>query len=114
MHIAQDENVNPNTVKKWRNRWVAGAARLAKIEAAEGELQTAIEEMLADEARSGTPPKFSAEQICQIVNISCEDPKESGRPVTEWTPKEIANEAVKRGIVSSISPRQVGRFLKRS
>ena len=114
MHIAQDEKVNSNTVKKWRNRWVAGAARLAKIEEAEGELQTAIEEVLADEARSGTPPKFSAEQICQIVNISCEDPKESGRPVTEWTPKEIADEAVKRGIVSSISPRQVGRFLKRS
>jgi transposase-like protein len=39
---------------------------------------------------------------------------ECGRPVTHWTPRELADEAVKRKIVSSISPRHVGRFLKKS
>jgi hypothetical protein len=44
--------------------------------------------------------------------VACEDPQESGRPVTHWTPQELADEAIKRGIVTSISPRSVGRFLK--
>jgi putative transposase len=44
--------------------------------------------------------------------LACEDPKATGRPVSHWTPRELADEAVHRGIVLSISPRTVGRFLK--
>ena len=58
------------------------------------------------------PPKFSAEQVTQILALACEPPQDSGRPVTHWTPRELAEEAKQRGIVRSISPRQVGRFLK--
>jgi putative transposase len=76
-------------------------------------LEQAIEETLMDEARSGTPPTFSAEQVCQIIAVACEEPKLSGRPITEWTPRELADEVIKREIVSSISASQVGRFLKR-
>jgi len=68
---------------------------------------------LADEARSGKPPTFSAEQICQIIAIACEEPALSGRPITEWTPRELADEVSKRQIVSRISASQVWRFLKR-
>jgi putative transposase len=32
--------------------------------------------------------------------------------VTRWTPTELADEVQQRGLVASISPRQVGRFLK--
>jgi putative transposase len=32
--------------------------------------------------------------------------------VGEWTPKELTAEVIQRGIVTSISVRQVGRFLK--
>ena len=39
--------------------------------------------------------------------------EDSGRPITHWTPPELADEAKKRGIVESISPRSVGRFLGR-
>ena len=42
----------------------------------------------------------------------CEPPDQSGRPLTHWTPRELADEAVERGIATSISVRQVGRFLK--
>jgi hypothetical protein len=49
----------------------------------------------------------------RLVAIACEDPGQSERPVTHWTRKELADEAVKRGIVEQISPRSVGRFLKR-
>jgi putative transposase len=57
--------------------------------------------------------KFTAEQVVQIVAISCEDVTASAYPVSHWTPKEVAAEAMKRGIVGEISTRQVGRFLKR-
>ncbi len=39
-------------------------------------------------------------------------PEKSGRPITHWTAKELADEAIKRGIVPSISVTQVGRYLR--
>jgi len=76
------------------------------------ELTELVEQVLADEPRPGTPPVFEAKQIAQIIAVACEDPRGSGRPVTHWTPRELADEVIKRGIVTSISPRSVGRFLK--
>jgi putative transposase len=67
---------------------------------------------LSDQPRSGTPPKFTAEQIVQITAVACEAPSKSGRPVSHWTPSELADEVVKRQIVESISVSSVGRFLK--
>ncbi|WP_330217256.1 helix-turn-helix domain-containing protein [Paenibacillus durus] len=55
---------------------------------------------------------FTEEQVVQIVAIACEDPKDCGRPISHWTPREVRDEAVKRGIVPAISVTQVGRFLK--
>jgi putative transposase len=115
-HIADDEKVTVSTVKKWRRRWQEAASYLGEIEE-EGnlkEVEAAVEQVLADQPRSGAPVKFTAEQVCQIVAIACEPVEESDRPVTEWTARELADEAIKRGIVSSISTRQAGRFLKRS
>ena len=62
--------------------------------------------------RSGTPATFTAEQIVQRVAVACEDPADSGRPLSHWTPREVADEVRKRGIVETISTRSVGRFLK--
>jgi len=82
-------------------------------EASERELRQAIEQTLSDRPRSGAPPTFTAEQICQIVAMACEAPShESGRPLTHWSTTELADEAIKRGIVEDISARSVGRFLK--
>ena len=47
-----------------------------------------------------------------IIGVACELPEESGRPVTHWTPRELADEVIQRGIVESISPRHVDRVLK--
>jgi putative transposase len=74
--------------------------------------EMSIEERLQDWPRSGSPGKFSAEQLVQLIALACEAPQDSGYPVSHWTPQEIAAEASKRGIVESISPRPVGRFLK--
>jgi putative transposase len=79
---------------------------------AERELAPAIMAVLSDRPRPGTPAKFTAEQVCQIIKVACEEPALSGRPITRWTPRELADEVVKREIVESISPTQVGRFLK--
>ena len=47
-----------------------------------------------------------------IIATACEPPEKSGRPVTHWTSRELADEVIKRGIVATISVRHVGRFLK--
>jgi putative transposase len=67
---------------------------------------------LADHPRAGTPATCTAEQIVQIVAVACEDPADSGRPVSHWTPREVAEEVRKRGLMETISTRRVGRFLQ--
>ena len=91
-----------------------------RIFAAEGEgasdkdLEGLVVRSLSDRPRPGGPTTFSPEQVAEIIALACEKPGDSGVPVTHWTPRELAREAVKRGIVDSISPRQVARLLKRS
>ena len=58
------------------------------------------------------PGKFTPEQVTQILAVACEPPAKSGRPITHWTAHELADEVVKRGIVTSISASQVSRFLR--
>ena len=114
--IARQGGLAREMVQSWRNRWLAAAPRLAVAEVEGGttaELTQQIVAVLADEPRAGAPPTFSAEQICQILALACESPAASGRPVTHWTPTELADEAVSRGIVPHISARTVGRFLHR-
>ena len=106
--------VDRQRVRRWRWRWSKASEALAVAEnegASDKDLEKLISEILADDGRSGTPPKFSAEQISAIIALACEPPSESGLPVWHWTPPELAREAIKRKIVESISPRQVDRFL---
>ena len=55
---------------------------------------------------------LTAEQIAQLYALACEPPAASDRPISHWTPRELADEARKRGIVERISERHVGRFFK--
>jgi putative transposase len=110
-------SIRRGTVRTWRDRWAAAAPGLLLAEEegiADKDLTELIEQVLADEPRPGTPGVFEPEQIAQIIAVACEDPQASGRPVTHWTPAELTDEVIKRGIVASISPRSVGRFLKGS
>ena len=113
-YIADDLGIHIQTPRRWRNRWAEAAERLGVVETESDDkaLYTHITDVLSDAPRSGTPSTFTPEQICQIVALSCEPPEASGRPVTHWTHAELADEAIKRQIVESISPRSVGRFLK--
>ena len=110
--VARAIGCRPQTVRKWRGRWRAAAARLAAVDDDPAALAQAIAAVLADAPRPGAPGTFTAEQVVQIITRACRPPEQLGRPVAAWTPRELADEAVKQGIVSTISPRTVGRFLK--
>jgi len=112
--IAEFLRCERHQVGIWRQRWRDAWQSLILVECEEGieALGETIEELLNDLPRAGWAGKFSAEQVTRIIAVACEPPEQSGRPVTHWTARELADEAVKRGIVESISPRQVGRFLK--
>ncbi len=101
-----------NQVQFWRDRWQQSSALLLATEQNlnDGGSRQRIELLLSDDSRPGTGAKFSVEQIVQIVAVACELPASSGRPSSHWSPGELAEEAVKRGIVELISPRTVGRF----
>jgi len=113
--IARQLRCHRETACTWRARWQAGTACLEAAEA-EGASQSQLlrlsEAILADEPRAGAPATFSPESLVRIVALACEDPQTTGRPISHWTPRELADEAGHRGIVVSISPRSVGRFLK--
>ena len=100
------------TVHPWRRRWRALAPKLEQIAADGGHEKvrtTMIVEAWTDHPRSGTPATVTADQIVQIVAVACEDPADSGRPVSHGTPREVAEEVRKRGMVETISTRSVGR-----
>jgi len=44
--------------------------------------------------------------------LACEPPAAAGRPRSHWTPRAFADEAIKRGMVTTISARHVDRFFK--
>ena len=112
-------------VRTWRKLWLECQPRLiaAEEEAKEkaGEdvdddrrssngvlIKEVVEEALADEPRPGTPQTFGPEQVVRIVALALEDPREeSGRPITHWSSAELADEAIERGIVQSISARKL-------
>lgn len=113
--IARVLGVNRETVQRWRQRWSEAASTLpgkGDGDESQGSLSDHIHALLMDHPRPGTPATFSAEQVVRIVALACEDPQTAGGPVTEWTPRELAEEAMRRGIVEQISARSVERFLK--
>jgi transposase len=103
------------TVCLWRCRWAEAFSALKSAQA-EGvgkrELAALIKEALTDAPRTGSPGKFTPEQLVTIIAVACEPPELSERPVTHWTPRELADEVTKRKIVTEISTRTVGRLLK--
>jgi len=104
--IARKVGVTRLTAKQWRERWLA----LEPIPLEE----LSAEERLEDLPRPGGPPRITADQRCQLEALACELPEKSGRPISQWTGREIADEMMTRKIVDTISPRHAARLLKRS
>jgi len=103
--IARRWGVSVDTARLWRTRWLA----LAPLPLA----ALGVAERLEDAPRPGGPARITAEQVCQLAALACEAPAGSARPISQWTGREIADEAIQRGIVAAISPRHAARLLKR-
>ncbi len=114
--IARNQGIDRKTIKKWRQRWLNSIEKLNIAESEDindKEYKKLILGVFDDSIRSGAPATFTPEQIVQIVAIACEVIDDSDRPISRWTHNEIAQEAIKRNIVETISPSSVCRFLKR-
>lgn len=111
--IANTIGLQRKQVGLWRRRWKQSVDALVAIECRESQaaLRRAIEEVLGDAPRSGSSGKFTAEQVTQVLAVACEPADQSGRPIDEWTGRELADELIHRGIVPSISTSQVNRYL---
>jgi putative transposase len=102
--IAEQVPMDVEAVGLWRRRWVV----LHGIPLEE----LPVTERLADAPRPGAVPRLSPEQVCQILALACERPSRSGRPISQWSHRELADEIVRRGITDRISPRHASRLLK--
>jgi transposase len=112
--IAARVGLTQRQVGLWRRRWANAWNKLIDIECCESRaaLRRAIEAVLTDAPRPGAPGKFTPEQVTLILAVACEPPEKSGRPITHWTVQELTAEVIQRGIVASISPAQVYRYLR--
>jgi putative transposase len=105
VQIARELSINVDTVRLWRDRWVG----LQEID-----LDTlSIAERLQDAPRPGAPWRITQEQRCQMAMLACEAPVKAGRPISQWTGREIADELKTKGIVEQISPRHASYLLKK-
>jgi putative transposase len=103
--VGRQVGVSREAVRLWRDRWrTLQAARLSEV---------SVADRLADAPRPGAPARSGAEQVCAIIALACEAPEQAGRPISQWTGREIAEEITRRGIVETISTRHAARLLKR-
>jgi|SRR5215217_1958713 putative transposase len=103
--IARRLGIEADTARLWRTRWL-GLGAVAPEE-------LGVAERLEDAPRPGGPCRITAEQVCRLTALACEAPAASDRPISQWSGRELADEAVKRGIVDRLSPRHAQRLLKR-
>lgn len=103
--IVRELKVSMDMVRLWRRRWLL----LQPISLAD----LSIEDRLADLPRPGTPTRITPDQRCQIEQLACQAPAQAGRPISQWTGREVADEIIRQGIVETISPRHATRLLKK-
>jgi putative transposase len=103
--IAHQERITVDTVRLWRTRWLGfHAVSLAAL---------SVKERLTDAPRPGKPVRITDQQVCQSVALACETPAQAGRPISQWTAREIATEITQRQMVDQIAPRHAARLLKK-
>jgi transposase len=91
--IARRVGCSVSTVKRWRQRWPTTDG-------------------LRDAPRAGTPPTFTPLQRTQIVALACSAPHQYGKVWARWSGEKLAQVAVEQGIVGTISPGTIRRWLR--
>ncbi|MHB8752853.1 MAG: COG3415 family protein [Aggregatilineales bacterium] len=105
IEIARELKVSIDMTALWREHWLALSA-------------IGLEDLSVGRASRGfTTTRRAVSTECrpsvQIEQMACEAPEKAGRPISQWTGQEIADEMVKRGIVEYISRRHATRLLKK-
>ena len=98
--IAEELRIDSQEVGYWLKRWIVRGLE-------------PIEVRLRDRERSGRPSQIGAEQWCRILALACEPPEQYGRPISHWTSRELAEEAIQQGIVVSLSEGHLRKVLKK-
>jgi transposase len=92
--ISRNLGVVVDTVRTWRRRFCERGL-----------------DGLADQPRSGRPRRFAAGVVAEVKALACELPAEGGTPLAKWSCPDLAVEAARRGIVTSVSASTVRRWL---
>ena len=87
-------------VTQWTKRWIDQGLE-------------PIADRLSDLPRPGAPQSITAEQWCRILALACESPQEHGYPITHWSSRELAAEALRQGIVEHLSAGHLRRVLEK-
>ncbi len=91
--IAQAVGCSVAMVKEWRRRWHQQCT-------------------LTSRARPGAPRRFPAVVRAQIVALACSQPSTHGKVWQRWSGEKLAQVAVEEGIVSTIAPSTIRRWLR--
>ncbi|MCI0527650.1 MAG: IS630 family transposase [Nitrospira sp.] len=81
------------TVQRWRKRWHE-----------QGSIHNA--------SRPGVPRQFSAVVRAQIIGLACSHPADHGKVYKKWSGEKLAQVAIEKGMVTSISASTVRRWLR--
>lgn len=114
--IEQEVGLQHDAVGVWRRRWRDNWQRLISIECAEQPhvLEREIRTLLSDQPRTGRKPTITPEQQAAIFKKACEDPKDSDRPIANWTHRELSCQMIVDGVLNAISGRWIGKLLRRA
>ena len=92
--IAAVLGICDDTVRKWRRRFAShGLAGLKDL------------------PRPGRAPTFTPVQKAEITALACTPPEDSELPLARWSTGDLAAAAIAQGLVTSISPATIGRWL---
>jgi putative transposase len=100
--VARRLDIHRKTVGKWRHRY---------LERRRAEPDKPVAVWLADANRVGRPDTFDELFWLDVMALATSHPEASGRPITHWTQRELADEVVVRRLAESISHSTIGRFL---
>jgi len=108
-------------VNRWVNRWNAKESerldmeRMYRVnELTKDGYQAELEKLLQDDYRCGAPVKFTESEKQQIIALATQKPEDAGVPITHWSYSILAQTAIDKGIVKTVSRVQIGRFLKQA
>ncbi len=94
-HIADAFATSTKTVQRTRQRFVEHGLHAA----------------LTEQARSGQPPKLTAEQEVLLIALACSAPPAGFR---RWSVRLLTTEAIAREIVPEIAPETARQILKKT